>query len=94
MEFRDRLRQLRERRGLSQNALAKSSGVAQAIVQRLEAGIRDIDNLSVGTARRLAKALGVSIDHLVGMYEDEPQRTPWRKPLPSGEGGAKGGLLG
>jgi transcriptional regulator with XRE-family HTH domain len=74
MEFRERLRNLRERRGLSQNGLAKQSGVAQAVVQRLEAGLRDVDHLSVGVARRLARALGVSVDHLIGMYEDE--RTP------------------
>jgi transcriptional regulator with XRE-family HTH domain len=71
MEFRQRLRELRERRGLSQNKLAQAAGVAQAVVQRLEAGVREVDHLSVGVARRLAKALGVSIDHLVGMYEDE-----------------------
>lgn len=70
MRFRQRLRALRERRGLSQNGLAKASGVAQAVVQRLEAGKRDIENLSVGVARRLARALGVSVDHLIGMYED------------------------
>ena len=71
MEFRERLRRLRERRGLTQNGLAKQSGVAQPVIQRLEAGIREMDNLSVGVARRLARALGVSVDHLIGMYEDD-----------------------
>jgi transcriptional regulator with XRE-family HTH domain len=65
------LRHLRERKGYSQNRLAKESGVAQAIVQRLEAGARGVDHLSVGVARKLAKTLGVSVDHLIGMYEDE-----------------------
>ena len=71
MEFRERLRHLRERKGISQNELAKQAGVAQAIVQRLEAGVRGVDHLSVGVVRRLARALGVSVDHLIGMYEDE-----------------------
>lgn len=71
MEFRQRLKQLRERRELSQNGLAKASGVAQAVVQRLEAGVRDVENLSVGVAMRLARALGVSVDHLIGMYDED-----------------------
>jgi transcriptional regulator with XRE-family HTH domain len=71
MEFRERLRHLRQRKGLSQNELAKQSGVAQAVVQRLEAGVRGVEHLSVGVAGRLARTLGVSIDYLVGLYEDE-----------------------
>src|SRR2546430_11581572 len=73
MHFSQRLKQLRERRGLSQNALAKTSGVAQAVIQRLEAGARDVEHLSVGVARRLARALGVSVDYLIGMYEEDDE---------------------
>jgi transcriptional regulator with XRE-family HTH domain len=71
MLFSQRLRQLRERRGYSQNGLAKASGVSQAIVQRLESGVRGVDHLSIGVARRLARQLGVSLDYLVGMYEED-----------------------
>jgi transcriptional regulator with XRE-family HTH domain len=71
MEFRERLRHLRERRGWNQNELAKRSGVAQAVIHRLEAGVRGVDHLSVGVARRLARALGVSVDHLIGMYDED-----------------------
>ena len=70
MEFNVRLKQLRERRGFTQNGLAKASGVAQPVIQRLEAGARDVEHLSVGVARRLARALGVSVDYLIGMYEE------------------------
>lgn len=70
MEFRMRLKQLRERRGLTQNGLAKTSGVAQAVIHRLEAGTREMEHLSVGVAMRLARTLGVSVDHLIGMYEE------------------------
>ena len=73
MHFSQRLKRLRERRGFSQNALAKTSGVAQAVIQRLEAGARDAEHLSVGVARRLARALGVSVDYLIGMYEEEDE---------------------
>ena len=71
MVFSQRLKQLRKRHGLSQNGLANASGVAQAIIQRLESGQRGVDNLSVGVAKRLAKALGVTVDYLVGVYEEE-----------------------
>jgi ribosome-binding protein aMBF1 (putative translation factor) len=70
MEFRERLRHLRERKGLSQNALSKQSGVPQSVIQRLESGIRGVEHLSVGVAQKLARALGVSVDHLTGMYEE------------------------
>ena len=73
MEFRVRLKQLRERRGFTQNGLAKASGVAQPVIQRLEAGTRDVEHLSVGVARRLARALGVSVDYLIGMYEEDDE---------------------
>ena len=76
MEFRVRLKQLRERRGFTQNGLAKASGVAQPVIQRLEAGARDVEHLSVGVARRLARALGVSVDYLIGMYEEEDEAEP------------------
>jgi transcriptional regulator with XRE-family HTH domain len=73
MEFRERLRHLRERQGWSQNALAKKAGLAQAVVQRLESGDRPLERLSVGVVRKLARALQVSVDHLIGMYDDETE---------------------
>jgi len=47
--------------------------VAQPVIQRLEAGARDVEHLSVGVARRLARALGVSVDYLIGMYEEDDE---------------------
>jgi DNA-binding XRE family transcriptional regulator len=53
----DRLRQAREARGLSKNALGKSSGTTGQTVRNIETG----QTLpSVATAEQLAKALGVS----------------------------------
>jgi transcriptional regulator with XRE-family HTH domain len=83
MEFREKLHELRERRGLSQNALAKQSDVPQPVVQRLEAGVRGVEGLTVGVARKLALTLGVSVDYLIGMYENDwhtrTRRTSRRK---------------
>jgi len=69
----ERIKQLREKRGLSQRALAKAIGVSQAIVQRWEGGARDPNQMAIANAKRLARCLGVSIDYLVGMYEDDDQ---------------------
>jgi transcriptional regulator with XRE-family HTH domain len=71
MEFRERLRHARERRGWNQNELARYSGVAYAVIHRLEAGVRGGDTVSVGVVKRLARTLGVSVDYLIGMYEDD-----------------------
>jgi transcriptional regulator with XRE-family HTH domain len=70
MEFAERLRHLRERAGLNQNAFAREADVPQPVVSRLELGIRGVEGLTVGVAQKLARALGVSVDHLIGMYED------------------------
>lgn len=66
--FGRRVRLLREQRGWSQGDLAKASGVGQSQISKIEAGDQDA---RVGTARRLAQALGVSIDVLAG-YEPVP----------------------
>ena len=73
MTIGERIKQLREKRGLSQRALAKAIGVSQAIVQRWEGGARDPNQMAIANAKRLARCLGVSIDYLVGMYEDDDQ---------------------
>lgn len=55
------LRVWRELRGLSQSRLAAASGVNRVQIVEIEAGRR---NGSLETARKLANALGVSIDDL------------------------------
>ncbi|MCI1936195.1 MAG: helix-turn-helix transcriptional regulator [Bifidobacteriaceae bacterium] len=54
-----RLRSLREKRGMSQNALAMKSGIAANRISDTETGRRDILNISLGTAIKLADALEV-----------------------------------
>src|SRR5262245_2414420 len=62
-QFKDRLRQAREDKGMSQAQLAERTGLQPSAVSHFEAGRRSpsFENLSV-----LADALGVSTDHLLG----------------------------
>lgn len=67
MSLGQKLRQLREKRGWSQNELSRQTGVRQALLSELESG-KKLD--TTGQAlKRLARALGVSVDYLVGMYD-------------------------
>jgi DNA-binding XRE family transcriptional regulator len=57
------LRIYRALRGLTQNALAESAGVNRVTVAEIETGRK---RGSVATLRKLAGALGVSVDDLTG----------------------------
>ena len=56
-----RLRDVRQRAFLSQEALAKKSGVAEATINRLERGTQLARYVTI---RKLAEALGVAPDAL------------------------------
>jgi len=58
-----RLREIRERKGLSLRDLAEASGVGLATLVRLEAGEYDP---RLSTLRKLSKALRVSVPALLG----------------------------
>lgn len=58
-----RLRSIREQRGLSLRALKRASGVAVSNLARYEAGQGDP---RLSTLRKVAKALGVSVAVLIG----------------------------
>ena len=76
-EFPVRLRKARDLRGLSQAELAQRSGLPASSISHFEAGSRkpSFDNL-----RRLASALAVSTDFLLGRVE-EPEATAAADPL-------------
>ncbi len=57
-----RLKRLREERNLTQERLAKRSGVSHGYLARLEIGMHDP---SLSTLAKLAKALKVSVAELV-----------------------------
>jgi DNA-binding XRE family transcriptional regulator len=69
MTIGDRLKRLRELAGLSQGELARKAGVNRPIISSLESNKRH--NLTLETARRLARALGVTLDMLAGDDREE-----------------------
>ena len=81
MTIGERVTRLRTRRNMSQSALAKASGVPVSIINMLEAGIRSGENLRVQTARKLAKALVVTMDALCGVQEEDSEHLPHRLAL-------------
>ena len=75
MTIGERITRLRTIRGMSQTALANASGVPLSVINMLEAGVRSGENLRVETARKLAKALVVTLDRLCG-EDAENERRP------------------
>ena len=70
-QFPTRLREAREKRGLTQADLSKEAGLPSTTISHFESGSRkpSFDNL-----RRLTKALSVSTDYLMGLV-DTPDAT-------------------
>lgn len=62
-----RLKVFRELAGLSQNKLAYYSGVPRPTICNVESGVQD--GLTLENARKLADALGITIDMLAGKAE-------------------------
>lgn len=62
-DFAKRLTEVREYRGLSQAELAEKAGMVPSAVSHFETGRRDP---SLGSLRKLARALSVSLDDLAG----------------------------
>lgn len=69
MPIGDRLRRRRQELRLSQQELSDRAGVRRATIADIERGTRG--NMTVETAKKLARALGVSIDYLAGTWESE-----------------------
>ena len=61
VEFKNRIREFRKRKGLRQTDLARMVGIFQSELPEIERGIR---KPSVYLAKKIAKALGVSLDDL------------------------------
>ncbi len=63
MKFNERLKELREKNHLTQEQLAKASGVSSRMIQRYEYGT---SRPRLDAAEKLAKALNVTTDELLG----------------------------
>ena len=63
MKFSDRLKGLREKNDMTQEQLAKVSGVSPRTIQRYECGT---SRPRLDAAEKLAKALNISVDQLLG----------------------------
>jgi len=74
MSFGERLKQARLARGWSQAELKRQCGVPQGLISRMEHGLVKEPGLTV--LRRLARALGVTADFLVGIYDEPPDPLP------------------
>lgn len=69
MTLGDRVQLWRIRKGWGLRELARHSGVDVSLISRLESG--DRQTISLDAAMKLARALGISLDYLSGMYEDQ-----------------------
>ena len=67
--FGQRVKRMRERRGLSVQELAERAHTTYQTIWRIERG--DLKEPSIGIAQRIAQALGCTTDYLIGMHEDE-----------------------
>ena len=65
-----RIRRLREKHGLTLRALAAKAGVPTSSINAVEQGTRTGARLSLETGKKLALALGVTLDYLSGMHEE------------------------
>lgn len=64
MEFKDRLREARLQKGMSQAELARRAEVTERTIQNYELGSRKPRNMEV--AQKLSDALGISVEYLLG----------------------------
>ena len=64
---RERLQRLRQQRGLTLQGLAALTQVSPSQIWNIESGLRQGDRLSLAVVKRLAVALGVSLDYLAAM---------------------------
>lgn len=67
--FGQRVRRMRERRGLSVQELADRAGTRYQTIWKIERGM--LREPSIVLAQKIAQALGVGVDYLIGMFTEE-----------------------
>ena len=73
LDLGHRLAMARHARRLSQQAVSKAVGITQKHLSQVEHGHVPFLSLSSGTVLRLAEALEVSTDYLLGRIDDEEE---------------------
>jgi transcriptional regulator with XRE-family HTH domain len=73
MTIADRVKQRRAQRGWTQSELAERAQMDRTRLSRIESGCTL--NPRANDLKGLARALGCSIDYLVGLYDDTDQAT-------------------
>jgi putative transcriptional regulator len=68
MRFGGRLKEARERKGMTQADLARQAGVSRELINNVENGRK---LMSLPHARAVARVLGVGLDWMVGTFETE-----------------------
>lgn len=72
MNVGERIKELRERSGFTQNRLAEWAGVSQTHLRRVELGQQDI---TVGQLRLVCDGLGVTLEEFFNASEDKETLT-------------------
>ncbi|GAB3625427.1 DNA-binding protein [Pandoraea terrae] len=82
----DMIQQLRKERGMTLETLSRASGVSKSMLSQIE---RDKANPTIAVAWRLANALGVRLDQLLGGPggDPEPVRVMGKHEIPTLDGG-------
>lgn len=75
MNVGNRVRDLREERGLTQIDLKRATGLSQATISRIEAG--EFQNLRSDTLTKLADSLRVTSDYLLGRSDAAMPQHPF-----------------
>jgi len=73
MKFSDRLKEIRIKKGLLQGELAKLAGITPPNLSNYEHGVREP---SISILVKIAVALDVSSDYLLGLEKEEIKRCP------------------
>ena len=81
----ERIKRARDRCGMNQEQLAAAAGIRQGHISRLESG--NLKDIRGETLAKLARALGVTTDYLLGLTEeggeeDTPPRPQRRRRRP------------
>ena len=66
-----KLAELRKARGLSQRGLASAADISKSKIERLEYGENKIADISLSLGKRLADALGITMEELLKLDQED-----------------------